>query len=158
MKLIKLFKQRSKEEIMYKDREWKKYYGTWSKVYLMRFADKETGQFVALKPGHTKFTDAEDRMRWNHKEFLEGGEPDSFINHFDVDCIWSLTVESEWEKKYLEGFMLRFFGEQKKLNFRTSGYKEVRNYNQGLVDRWLSKKKEQYKKWLKLELKESTLR
>ena len=124
-----------------------RYHGKYWKVYLMRFKDKETGQFKAIKPGHTKFKDAEDRMNWNHKCFLDGEEPDSFKNHYHVKCIWSLRVKSIKARKALEGLMLAFFGDKLDLGFYTSGYSEVRSYNQKLIDKWLTKPQSKILKW-----------
>ena len=132
-----------------------KYFGDYWKIYLDRFEDRETKQFIALKPGHTKYKDAEDRMKFNHEMFLKGDEPDSFINHYDVKCIWSLVVKSTWERDYLESFMLEWFGEKKDLGFYTSGSTEVRKYDQVKVNKWLSKPKERIQKWLEQESKES---
>lgn len=127
------------------------YYGDYWKIYLDRFTDRDTKQFIALKPGYTKFKDAEDRMKYNHEAYLKGIEKDSFLNHHDVKCIWSIRVDSLWKRKYLESFMLNWFGEQKKLGYWTSGAGEVREYNQTKVNKWLSKDKERIQNWLKQE-------
>ena len=129
-----------------------RYFNGYRKVYLFRFEDKKTGQFVALKPGHTDYMDAEDRARVNHEKFLEGKEPDSFMNHYKVKCIWSLRVDSHDKADMLEDFMLAWFGEQKKLDFKTSGYTEVRNYNQKKVNKWKSKSVDKIQNWLNEEI------
>ena len=130
---------------------WDKYYGDYWKVYLNRFQDRKTKQFIALKPGWTKFKDADDRAKFNHELFLKGEEPDSFLNHYNVKCIWSLTVKSVWERDYLESFMLNWFGDKKDLGFYTSGSTEVREYDQTRVNKWLSKTDDQILNWLKKE-------
>lgn len=125
-----------------------KYFGDYWKVYLDRFTDPKTGKFVALKPGYTKFKDAEDRIKFNHEAFEKGIEKDSFLNHHKVKCIWSICVDSEAKRNKLEGFMLAWFGDKKDLGYWTSGSGEVREYNQTKVNKWLGKDKERIQKWL----------
>ena len=127
--------------------KYQKYFGEYWKVYLMRFKDKESGKFTAIKPGHTKFKDAEDRIRFNHKCFLQGKEPDSFMNHYDVDCIWSLPVRSKKARERVENLMLEFFGDKLDLGINTSGKSEVRSYNQKLINMWLTEPKSRITKW-----------
>lgn len=127
---------------------YEKYWGDYWKVYLDRFEDKETRQFVGLKPGHTKFKDAEDRIKFNHESFKKGFEKDSFLNNHNVKCIWSIVVDSTLKRDYLESFMLTWFGDRKDLGYWTSGSGEVREYDQTKVNKWLSKDKEEIQKWL----------
>ena len=127
---------------------YEKYWGDYWKIYLDRLEDKQTGQFVALKPGYTKFKNAEDRINFNHECFLKGEEKDSFKNHHKVKCIWSIVVDSEPKRILLEKLMLDWFGDKKDLGYWTSGSGEVREYNQSKVNRWLSKDKEDIQKWL----------
>ena len=127
--------------------KYKKYFGDYWKVYLMRFKDRQSGQFKALKPGWTRFMNADDRITFNHECFIAGKEPDSFLNHYDVDCIWSLPVHSTRERDKLEKLMLEFFGDKLELGINTSGKNEVRSYNQKLVNTWLNKPKQRIKKW-----------
>jgi hypothetical protein len=113
------------------------------KVYLDLFTPKTSLKRLFLKPGITRFVNAEDRINYNHKKYLEGDEPDSYLNHFNVKCQWSTVCDSEKEAKDLEQELLDYFGTTAKMNFWTSGASEVRHYDH---QKYLTKLKELYKK------------
>jgi hypothetical protein len=114
----------------------KKYYskynnGNW-KVYLQRFANKQTGQFLFIKPGITEFKDANARLYFN--DLLE---EISFKDYFKTKCIKTLICPSKEIAENLEKILLKHFGNQlseKELGFKTPGWTEVRRYNQNKIN------------------------
>ena len=113
------------------------------KVYLDLFTPKTSLKRLFLKPGITRFKDAEDRIKYNHKKYLEGDEPDSYLNHFNFKCQWSTECNSEKEAKDLEKELLDYFGTTAKMGFWTSGASEVRNYDH---QKYVIKLKELYER------------
>jgi hypothetical protein len=100
--------------------------GKW-KAYIQLFTKKGTNQRLHLKPGITEFWDGDARMFFNNLK-----EEDSFLKHFDTKVIWSKVYDSKEEAKKMEDWLLNYFGEQSNLEFTTSGYTEVRDYNHTL--------------------------
>jgi hypothetical protein len=100
--------------------------GQW-KAYIQLFTEKGTNKRLHLKPGITEFWDGDARMFFNNLN-----EEESFLQHFDTKVLWSKVYNTKEEAKKIEDYLLRYFGEQSNLGFKTSGYTEVRDYNHQL--------------------------
>jgi hypothetical protein len=109
--------------------------GQW-KVYLQLFTKKDTKQRLYLKPGITEFKDGDARMYFNNLL-----EEESFQQHFDTSVKWSNVYPSKSEAKKVEDELLKYFGNQADMGFKTGGYTEVRHYNH---EKYISKLQELY--------------
>jgi hypothetical protein len=106
--------------------------GQW-KVYIQRFADKQTGKFLYVKPGISRFWDADARMYFNNLF-----EEISFKDKFNTKCIVSKIFPSRETAELMEEKLLKHFGKEisiVELGFKTPGYTEVRKYNQLKVNK-----------------------
>ena len=112
--------------------------GKW-KVYIQRFADQVTEQFLYVKPGITQYKDANARIHFNSEL-----EEVSFTDHFIPKCIWSVEVPSKSIAEEIEKELLKHFGNpisEEELGFKTSGWTELRRYNQTKVNEAFEMKK-----------------
>ena len=109
--------------------------GQW-KVYIQLFTKKGTQKRLYLKPGITEFKDGDARMFFNNLK-----EEESFQQHFDTRVMWSKVYPNKFEAEKVEEELLKYFGKQADIGFKTGGYTEVRYYNH---KKWISKSQELY--------------
>jgi|TARA_B110000211_G_scaffold71789_1_gene83224 hypothetical protein len=111
--------------------------GQW-KVYIFLFMKKGTNYKLYFKIGITEYRDIDARMFFNNLK-----EEDSFLKHFDIRPMWSSKYSTKEEAEKVEKKLLKYFGKQVDMGFKTSGHTEVRKYNQQL---WMDIKDKLYNK------------
>ena len=111
--------------------------GQW-KTYIQLFLRKGTKQRLYLKPGITEFWDGDARMYFNNLK-----EEESFLKHFDTKVMWSKIFPSEEEARKCEDELLKYFGEEVDMGFKTGEYTEVRKYDH---NKWIAKSQQLYNK------------
>ena len=109
--------------------------GQW-KTYIQLLLRKGTKQRLYLKPGITEFWDGDARMYFNNLK-----EEESFLKHFDTKVMWTKKFPSKGEAKKCEEELLKYFGEEVDMGFRTPGYTEVRKYDHA---KWIAKSQQLY--------------
>lgn len=109
--------------------------GQW-KVYIQLFMKKGTKQRLYIKPGITEFWDGDARMYFNNLK-----EEESFIKYFDTKVMWSKVFPDKTSAKNFEESLLKYFGNEVDMGFKTSGHSEVRKYNH---QKWITKSQELY--------------